>query len=110
MDIFENSFEEIIRCQSLFCLLEMETIFPLDEIMIHEISSETHPESIGFFGIEGMPEVRVEILASFEKVEDIREEIIFVDMNFFCIWYLSKSVKICRIFEDYNTVRCVIPQ
>ncbi len=78
----------------------MESILLQDETMVHEIRPETGPESVDFFRIERMPEVRVEILSAIEEVEDIIEPVVFVEFHILNIFDLSESRSRERIFED----------
>ena len=54
-DILEHPLYEISRRFSSYCSLEMETIFPFYEIMIHVGSTEACPETISPLRIKTMP-------------------------------------------------------
>ena len=78
----------------------MVSIFLLEDIMIHEIRTETRPEAVYFFRIELMPEVRVEFELAVEKVENILEKIHLIELHPFPIFHLLKSTRSQREFEN----------
>lgn len=69
----------------------MVSILFLEDIMIHEIRTETRPEAVYFFRIELMPEVRIEFELAVEKVKNIREKIRLIELQPCLIFHLLKS-------------------
>ena len=79
-EIFEYSFDESICRESPSRAFEVETIFFYDDITIAKVRTKTRPETIHLLRIELVPEVRVELLSTFEEVEYIEEPVVLIDM------------------------------
>ena len=57
---------------------KMEFVFFKYQFIVAKVCTKKCPEAVDFFSVEFMPEVRVELLFSIEKIEYIEKKVFFI--------------------------------